>query len=630
MKALRSLDFFPDDDPVDRTATARYGRRVAVLGVLGAAVLGLTLSLTTGGSALGTQMVSRVSQAAQSLRGLVADTTIQYARYSTLPARPVLRDLPSHPADKLSPYMNPAADPSSVANPEVLREFHALLDQFAQRQAVDDNFTVRVLDRRTDSLLELYEFEELRRQYRRGEPVEWRVVDDQRRAATRRLVDKYEARGVPVEDIIVRWGRADQIELAQRRDQPYQAYEIQLAHYLDLSLLPTQIGAVETFNQDDLVSSVGARSRYQMMPWILRRSGVNEYTLPAASGASVEVEEAHHPLLTMEPAFLLLKGYINAVGHEIPGLSAYHTGPGNIYKLYRYYLSESPYYTSSSTVTDAYIWAATEGFETVREGTSFGPFSRGYIPSAYGALTAGDRRPLDLSTSIRTLRAQLRPGVELPLDTLLTVLDTTSRAFDWGPAATEPTPYGRFRALNRHFDLPPPADSGAAMPADGNVRLVSTIDGKAVRFFLPLGAPAALRAAGLDVIAPELSFRFDGSTYTPPSPEQRTKWDRRYDALVDDIEHFGFTPENRKRLLDLHEKFEALVEETPTPYRKRQLDIIQTHRRIWLSNPWEELSDLTMQITGRNDMPVQPPIEIPTEPDTMSSPLQQLLPLSQR
>jgi hypothetical protein len=630
MKALRSLDFFQDDDPVDRTATARYGRRMLALGVLGTAVLVLTLSLTTGGSALGTQMVSRVSQAAQSLRGLVADTTIQYARYSTLPANPVLRELPSHPADKLSPYMNPAADPSSVANPEVLREFHALLDQFAQRQAVDDNFTVRVLDRRTDSLLELYEFEELRRQYRRGEPVEWRVVDDQRREATRRLVDKYEDRGVPVEDIIVRWGRSDQIALAQQRDQPYQAYEIQLAHYLDLSLLPTQMGTVETFNQDDLVSTAGARSRYQMMPWILRRSGVNEYDLRTAGGAAVEVEEAHHPLLTLEPAFLLLKGYINAVGHEIPGLSAYHTGPGNIYKLYRYYLSESPYYTSNSTVTDAYIWAATEGFETVREGTSFGPFSRGYIPSAYGALTAQDRQPLDLSTSIRTLRAQLRPGTALSLDTLLTVLDTTSRAFDWGPAATEPTTYERFRTLNRHFDLPAPTDSGAALPADGNVQLVSTVDGKAVRFFLPLGAPEALRAAGLDVIDPELSFRFDGSTYTPPSPEQRTKWDRRYDTLVDDIKHFGFTPENRKRLLDLHEKFEALVEESPTPYRKRQLDIIQTHRRIWLSNPWEELSDLTMQITGQNDMPVQPPIEIPTEQDTMSSPLQQLLPLSRR
>ncbi|MFB6248554.1 MAG: hypothetical protein ABEL97_08300 [Salinibacter sp.] len=630
MKSLRSLDFFSDDDPVDVATTARYGRRLLVLGGLGVAVLVGTLSLVTGGRTLGQQMASRVSQAAQSLQGLVADTTARYARFSTLPARPVLRELPSHPADKLSPYMNPAADPSLVADPEVLRDFHDLLDQFAQRQAVDDNFTVRVLDRRTDSLLELHEFEKLRRRYRRGEPVEWRAVDQRRRAATRRLVDKYEARGVPVEDIIVRWGRANQVKRAQKRDQPYQAYEIQLAHYLNLSLLPTQMGTVETFNQDDLVSPAGARSRYQMMPWILRRRGINEYVLPTAADATVEVEEAHHPLLTMEPAFLLLKGYINAVGHEIPGLSAYHTGPGNIYKLYRYYLSESSLYTPDATVTDAYIWAATEGFETVREGTSFGPFSRGYIPSAYGALTARDRQPLDLSRSIRTLRVQLRPGTEVSLNTLLTVLDTTSRAFDWGPAADEPTPYERFRALNWHFDLPAAPDSIAGTPADGNVRLVSTIDGKAVRFFLPLGAPAALRAAGLDVVSPELSFRFDGSTYTPPSPEQRTKWDRRYDALVEDIEHFGFTPKNRKRLLDLYEKFKALAEKAPTPYRRRQLDIIRTHRRIWLSNPWEELSDLTMQITGRNDLPAQPPIKISTAKDTTPLSLQQLLPPSRR
>ena len=629
MKRLRSLDFFSDDDPVDLDGPVGTRRRVLAGGLLGVVTLLLTLGLASGGHSFGNEVVTRVTQVANSFRSLMeADTTVQYARYSTLPATPVLRELPSHPADKLSPYLNPAADPSSVANPEVLREFHALLAQFAQRQARDDNFTVRVIDRRTDALLELYEFEDLRRQYRQGAPLDWREIDQRRREATRRLVDKYEERGVPTEDIIVRWGRANQIELAQERDQPYQAYEIQLAHYLDLSLLPTQMGTVETFNQDDLVSSVGARSRYQMMPWLLRRSGVNEYTLRTADGPPVEVEEAHHPLLTMEPAFLILKGYINAVGHEIPGLSAYHTGPGNIYKLYRYYLSESSRYNADATVTDAYIWAATEGFDLVREGTSFGPFSRGYIPSAYGALTARDRRPVDLSRSIRTLRAQLRPGTSLPLDTLLTVLDTTSQAFDWGPASGASSTYERFRTLNKHFDLP--ASSDGSVPAAGNVELVSTVDGKAVRFFLPLGAPAALRAAGLDVVAPSLSFRFDGSTYTPPSAEQRTKWDRRYDRLVSDIEHFGFTRENRKRLLDLHEKFEELADETPTRYRRRQLEIIQTHRRIWLSSPWVELSDLTMQVTGRNDVPAQPPIQIPTEQDTSQTFFQPLLPLSRR
>jgi hypothetical protein len=538
---------------------------------------------------------------------VAADTTSWNA--PSLSATAVLRNLPSHPANKLSPYLNPDTPVPSVANPTVLREFHDLLDQFAQRQVIDDNFTVRVIDRRTDEVLELYELTDLRRAYRQGAPTDWRAVDDRRRAVTRRLVDKYERRGVPLEDIIVRWGRANQIEQAQERDRPYQAYEIQLAQYLGLSLLPTQIGAVETFNQDDLVSPAGAKSRYQMMPWILRRSGVNEYALRTEAGTQVDVEEAYHPLLTMEPAFLLLRGYVNAVGHEIPGMSAYHTGPGNIYMLYRKYFTESNYYQSSSTVVDAYVWAVSEGFDTVSEETSFGPYSRGYIPSAYGALQAQNRRPVDLSETIRTARVQLKPGASVSLRQLLTTLDAATASLDWGPAASEPTPYARFRALNKHFDLPAAPDGG--VPTAGNVRLISSIDGKAVRFFLPIGAPSALRKGGLDVLDPDLTFRFNESTYAPPTDAQRTVWDDRYDALIDDIEHFGFTPENRERLLALHDTFAELAEETPSRYRQRQLDIIRTHRRIWLSNPWDKLSELTMRVTAREKVPTQPPVEIP-------------------
>jgi hypothetical protein len=614
MKRLRSLDFDPDDGSPGTSPPEMSGTTAAVYGIV---VLLLVLGLTMGGSTFGTTLVKGVTHAAHSFRAIVADTTIRTVNYTTLPSRPVLRDLPTHPADKLSPYMNPVADPSSVANPDVLREFHDLLAQFTERQARDDNFTVRVIDRRDHSVLEIHEFPELRAQYHKGAAVDWRTVDQKRRAATRRLVDKYEARGVPLEDIIVRWGRANQIEQALDRNQPYQAYEIQLAHSLDLSLLVTQMGTVETFNQDDLVSSVGARSRYQMMPWIMRRSGVHEYTLRTTAGTHVEVEEALHPLLTLEPAYLLMRGYTNAVGHEIPGLSAYHTGPGNIYKLYRYYLAESSHYKPDATVVDAYIWAATEGFDLVREGTSFGPFSRGYIPSAYGALAARDRRPLDLSKSIQAVRAQLKPGTELMLSDLITVLDTTARSFDWGPAADASTTYERFRAFNKHVDLPE-SDDGT-VPSAGNVRLVSTTDGRSVRFFLPLGAPDALRRAGLDVISPELSFTFDGSTYTPPTRRERTKWDRKYDALVDDIKHFGFTPKNRKRLLYLHEKFETLAEKNPSHYRRRQLKIINTHRRIWLSSPWTELSDLTMQVTGRKKTPAQPPVEIKTDTPSVPS-----------
>ncbi|PSQ95422.1 MAG: hypothetical protein BRD55_10305 [Bacteroidetes bacterium SW_9_63_38] len=617
MKRLRSLDFSPDEGLSDSAESAPSEMSGSTAGIYGGVVLLLLFSLLLGGSAVGATLVKGVTHAAYSVRALVADTTSRPVNYTTLPSRPVLRELSTHPADKLSPYMNPAADPSSVANPDVLREFHDLLAQFTERQARDDNFTVRVIDRRDDSVLEIHKLTELRAEYRNGAELDWRVVDDKRRAVTRRLVDKYEARGVPLEDIIVRWGRANQIEQSFTRNRPYRAYEIQLAHYLDLSLLVTQMGAVETFNQDDLVSSAGARSRYQMLPWIMRRSGIHEYHLSAKSGARVKIEESLHPLLTLEPAYLLMRGYTNAVGHEIPGLSAYHTGPGNIYKLYRYYLTESAHYTPDATVVDAYIWAATEGFDQVRAGTSFGPFSRSYIPSAYGALAARNQRPLDLSASIQTVRVQLKPGTSLMLTDLLTVLDTTAQSFDWGPAANKPTLYARFRAFNKHIDLPT-SDDGS-VPTAGNVQFVSTVDGKSVRFFLPLGAPKALRQADLNVVSSKLSMTFDGSTYTPPTRRERTTWDRKYDALVDDIKHFGFTPSNRKRLLYLHKRFETLAENNPTRYRRRQLKIINTHRRIWLSSPWTELSDLTMKITGREKTPAQPPVEIKTDTPSVPS-----------
>ena len=297
---------------------------------------------------------------------------------------PTLENLSAHPSTKLSPYFPPSASVSSTSTPSVLKNFHDLLQQYTLQQREDNNFTVRVLDRRSNETLEVFELTELRAAHERGKDLDWATVDDDRYEAMERLVDKYEERGVPLEDIIVRWGRANQVQTAHERDRAYQAYERRLAEYLGLSLLATEIGTVETFNQDHLVSTAGARSRYQMLPWILRRSGVTEYSLPTANDSWVRVREEWHPLLVLEPAFLLVRGYVNAVGHEIPGLSAYHTGPGNIFKLYRHYYTSAENFTHSSTVADAYAWAVTNGFDTVSEGSTFGSDSRGYVPPSTG------------------------------------------------------------------------------------------------------------------------------------------------------------------------------------------------------------------------------------------------------
>ncbi|MFB6098366.1 MAG: hypothetical protein ABEK84_04505, partial [Salinibacter sp.] len=333
-------------------------------------------------------------------------------------AAPLLEDLPVHPSAKLNPYFPPASPVSSTSNPSVLRQFHDLLQQYVHQQTRDDNFTIRVIDRRSNEVLELFELTEMRRAYQRGKALDWETVDQRRYEAMKRLVDKYEQRGVPLEDIIVRWGRANQVETAHERDRAYQFYERRLAEYLGLSLLATEIGTVETFNQDHLVSTAGALSRYQMLPWVLRRSGVTEYALPTVGGSWVRVREEWHPLLVMESAFLLVRGYANAVGHEIPGLSAYHAGPGNIFKLYRHYYTAGPL-SPSSTVADAYAWAVTKGFDTVSEESSFGGDSRGYVPALYGALVARDNQRIDRSPPLQAVRLQLKPGATLPLRDLL-------------------------------------------------------------------------------------------------------------------------------------------------------------------------------------------------------------------
>ena len=531
---------------------------------------------------------------------------------------PVLADRSSHPSTKLAPYFTPSAPLATSRNPEILRQFHDLLDQYVHRQAHDDNFTIRVIDRRTDEVLELFALTDLRAAYENGAPVDWNTVDERRHEEMDRLVDKYERRGVPLDDIIVRWGRANQVETAHERDRAYRAYERRLAEHLGLSLLATEIGTVETFNQDHLVSTAGAVSRYQMLPWILRRGGVTEYTLPTEADAWVRVREERNPLLVLEPAFLLLRGYANAVGHELPGLSAYHAGPGNIFTLYRAFYT-SDHFTASSTVADAYAWAVTEGFDTVRDGSTFGGDSRGYVPAAYGALTARDDRPVDQSPPLQAVRLQVEPGTSVTLRDLLAPLDTTARSFDWGPAAdTARTTYDRFRALNPHIDLP--ASPRRSIPEAGNVRFVSTIDRNAVRHFHPLAPPDVLRAAAPPPLPPPPALPSAAPTDSGHTPRPATSTHRHYEALVDDIAHFGFTKDNRERLLQLHDRFETLAEQRPTRYRRRQLRIISTHRRLWMSSPWQDLADATTRATGRMKLEGRPPdlsSTVPAVPDTL-------------
>ncbi len=553
---------------------------------------------------------------AQNMVMHVIESTEPVAEADTEPAAPepkestlfALVDLDNHP-DALHGAYTAAPLISLEKHPvheEHLSEFRDLLDIYVARQSNDDNFTVRVIDRRSSGLLERYTLEDLKQAYHETGEADWEAIDVLRANMSSRLIGKYRRRGVPMEDIMVKWGRLDQVKQARMRDEPFIAYEIGLSQMLDLSLLSTELGTVETFNDDKLISTVGARSRYQIMPYMLRRFNIYTYDLWTPSGATVTVNEDWHPLLTMEASFTIIKGYSNAVGHEIPGISAYHTGPFNIFKIYNMYLtSQQAMFNPSATVMDAYLWALTEGFEDVAATSGFRQYSRSYIPTAYGSLKGAELIPVDTARTELVERVQTVAGERLYLAELLEALAAFDERLDWGRAAADTSYYERFKVLNPHIDLPALSPEGS-VPASGNVLLTTRHSSRPVRFFLPQGATGMLSETGFNKLDPAKTFVFNHDTYKT-TPAQITVWDKQYKALVDDIKHFGFTNENRTRLYILAERFEKLYETDASHYRYLQLQIIKMHKNLWRTRYWGELAHNTAAASGRVEVNTPPP-----------------------
>ncbi len=536
-----------------------------------------------------------------------------------MPVQPTVfafADLPQHPDRLYASYMAAQGTPNGFdeAQASVLQDFRELLHIYEVRQGIDDNFTIRVLDNRTNDVLEVYTLTEQRARYERGEwpdSLSWFDLDKDRRTATRSLVKKYEDLGVPNDAITVRWGRANQIREAREREAPFIEYEMQLAEYLGMSLLATELGTVETFNMDHLVSSVGARSRYQMMPYLLRQNRIRHYSLRTVAGTEVGVFEEWHPLLTMEPAFLLMRAYINAVGHELPGLSAYHTGPFNIFKVYQQFLSETggDFGTRETWtppgVLDAYVWGLTDGFEIIAANSSFKNHSRAYVPSAIGALRATEDMPIDTTQTLHLERVELQPDGRFLLSDLLATLQPIASRLDWGTALREGSLYDRFRVLNPHIDLPELSDS-TAFDTAWDIRFVHEVDDARVRFFLPIGAAEYLVSAGLIGLDLSSVETYNRDRYALPTAEM-TDADRDYRNLVAGIGQFGFTEANRARLNALADTFASLAARNPTPYRLRQQTIIRQHKQVWNSNRWETLAQTTASALGQARAPIQPP-----------------------
>ena len=496
-----------------------------------------------------------------------------------------------------------------------LADFRWRLEMYRRAYGVDDNFTVRVLDDRTGKTLEVAQLRGLRDRFRGSGQADWDQVNRERRTLTTALRKKWQDYGVPKSNIVIRWGYADQTREARERDAPYLAYEVNLARRLGLSLLPTEIGTVETFNQDQLISSAGAESRFQLMPDIMGMFDVEQYTLPVARGGAVRVREQRHPLLAMEPSLMLVRAYANAVGHELPGVSAYHTGPGNIFKLYREYLKANPGQVRGAHVSDAYMWGVTDGFERVDEVSSFGPHSRAYVLKAYGSLRATEGDIVEPDRSFRGELVRVRPGESVRLSQVLGALAPHERRLTWG-AAGGGSFYERFRAMNPHIDLPAATD--ADVPARGDLRLTAASDGDPVRFFLPLGSTSVLRRVGLDVVGDVQ--RFDGTTFLV-DPAEVTSVDRAYARLVRDAGDFGFTTSVRQRMDRIHDQLQALAAQNPdSRYRQTQAKVARIHRSVWRTKNFRDLvattetllaSDPRVNLGRAQPEPTTPPLRRP-------------------
>ncbi len=575
-----------------RERLARRIRRPGVLRTIALSVV--SLGLVGAGVVAATASALGEAGPQQGAQPVLVDTT---EAKMPAPGEPyTFAELSIHPDRLFRDYFAGAFSGGDASG--VGADFRWRLDMYRKAYGEDDNFTIRVLDDRTGQTLQTITLQAAKDRFQRGGQAEWDAVNRERTTATSALRAKWLAYGVPQDKIVIRWGYKDQTLEARTRDTRYVTYEVNLARRLGLSLLATEIGTVETFNQDQLVSSAGARSRYQMMPDVLRRFDIEQYTLPTAAGPAVQVKEELNPLLSMEPSLMFVRAYANAVGHELPGISAYHTGPGNIFALYREYLRAFPGLRRAQGrhVSDAYMWGVTDGFERVDAVSSFGVQSRVYLLKAYGALRATENLTIDPAGTARGELVRLKPGAAVTLEQVLTALAPHGDRLDWGPARGS-SMYEKFRDLNPHIGLPLGL---SGVPAAGNVRFASSAGDVPVRFFLPIGATAVLRGAGLDVVGS--TQLFDQQTYLV-SDDERLDVDRDYEALVEDTGRFGFTQANKARLGAIAARLQAEARRNPASrFRRTQVEIARIHQSVWSTRAFDDLAMTTATLFSANPL----------------------------
>lgn len=549
----------------------------------------------------------------EQIRGMTPDSVT--SRFSSLPRRPfTLKELDIHPEHLYTdhiPASSGSANERMVSNFQRLgnqtyNAYQSLLGTFVTRQRDDDNFTIRIYDK-SDNTLEIVTLDSLKQVYKNLGWMDWDAVDRERTKVGQKIKERYRRSGTDPGNLQLRWGRKNQVLEARAREENLITYELRLAKRIGFSSMVTEIGTVETFNQDWLVSSVGARGRYQFMPSMLRRFGIETYDIKNIQGALIKVREERHPLLTMEASFTLAKGYANAVGHELPGVSAYHTGPGNIFKVYQLYLQNRTPDMPVNSVADAFVWGLTTGFPIISRNTTFKTYSQGYIPSLYGSMRAVENLRIDPAKTLKTELISVTEGATITLEELLNILARNGgKNMNWGFGDVNTPLYQRFRALNTQFTLPDV--QGDFVPQNGNVVFTRmATNGDEIRFFLPAGASEIIEQAEPDLLDLNTILRYDHTTFLDPvKTGEKTDLDYDYDDLVASIERFGFNQSNKDRLNEITNRMNAAADAKPTQYRIMQARIARLHREVWNTAEWQNLANLVQSLQLQTPPPARP------------------------
>ncbi len=129
-----------------------------------------------------------------------------------------------------------------------------------------------------------------------------------------------------------RTGYADRFVDALDRAAPYIPYLESMASQRGLPRDTWLLAVQESLFRPTAVSSAWCEGPFQLSRPAARTFGLVVPRL-ARGGNTTQVNESLHPLLAAQAAFDLLYAYAYHTGGFLTGVSAYHTGPGNLAKM---------------------------------------------------------------------------------------------------------------------------------------------------------------------------------------------------------------------------------------------------------------------------------------------------------